>query len=114
MVLVTGGASGIGKGIVERFLRDGAHVASFDLNDTTSEAGGDRFLSIRGDAVDEADVERAVSRTVEVFGGLDVMVCNAGVIAIKPVVDMDFAEWRRVTEINLHSVFLGPALPPGT
>ena len=35
------------------------------------------------------------------------MVCNAGVIAIAPVTDMDFAEWRRVTEVNLHSVFLG-------
>lgn len=106
-VLVTGGASGIGLGIVERFLRDGANVASFDLRKTEVNTHADRMLSLTGDAADEAAVDDAVAKTVQAFGGLDVVVCNAGVIAITPVVDMDFAEWRRVTETNLHSVFLG-------
>lgn len=105
-VLVTGGASGIGLGIVERMLAEGANVASLDLRPTTPATAG-AFLSITGSATDEADVERAVAETVAAFGGLDVMVCNAGVIAIAPVVDMDFADWKRVTEVNLHSVFLG-------
>jgi meso-butanediol dehydrogenase/(S,S)-butanediol dehydrogenase/diacetyl reductase len=108
VVLVTGGASGIGKGIVERFLADGASVASFDLKPTVvGSAPKDRFLSLEGNACDEAAVDKAVADTVERFGGLDVMVCNAGVIGIKPVVEMDFAEWRRVTEVNMHSIFLG-------
>jgi len=105
-VLVTGGASGIGLGIVERMLAEGANVASLDLK-PTSPSTTIRFLSIVGSATDEGDVDRAVVETVKTFGTLDVMVCNAGVIAIAPVTDMDFGEWKRVTEVNLHSVFLG-------
>jgi len=105
VAMVTGGASGIGLGIVERLLADGAHVASFDLNDTA--VASDRLLLLRGNAADEADVEKAMAEVVAWKGGLDIMVCNAGVIGVTPVAEMDFAEWRRVTEINLHSVFLG-------
>lgn len=105
-VLVTGGASGIGLGIVNRMLADGANVLSLDLNPTVAD-GGARFVSLTGSAVSEVDVEAAVARAQEQFGGLDVMVCNAGVISIGPVVDMDLAEWKRVTSINLDSVFLG-------
>ena len=107
VILVTGGARGIGLGIVERFLQDGASVASLDLSPTVAHAHSEKLLSIVGDAADEAAVNKAVDETVRAFGPLDVMVSNAGVISIAPVVDMEFAEWRRVTEINLHSVFLG-------
>ncbi|WP_428928958.1 SDR family NAD(P)-dependent oxidoreductase [Marinibacterium sp. SX1] len=106
-VLVTGGASGIGLGIVQRFLDEGANVAVLDLQPAFAERHGDRLLAMTGDAADEGVVTGAVAETVERFGRLDVMVCNAGVIAINPVIDMDFAEWKRVTELNLHSVFLG-------
>lgn len=102
-VLVTGSASGIGLGIVQRFLAEGAQVAGFDLNET--KASG--VLSITGDATDEDAVQRAVDRVIAEQGGLDVMVCNAGVIAIQPVVDMEFADWTRVMDINVNSVFLG-------
>lgn len=105
VALVTGGASGIGLGIVERLLADGAYVASFDLKNTPG--ASDRLLSLRGNAADEADVEKAMADVFAWKGGLDIMVCNAGVIGVTSVADMDFAEWRRVTEINLHSVFLG-------
>ena len=102
-VLVTGSASGIGLGIVERFLAEGARVTGFDLNETKAEG----VMSIRGDATDEAQVQQAVDRVVAEQGGLDVMVCNAGVIAVEPVVEMDYANWRRVMDINVNSVFLG-------
>lgn len=102
-VLVTGSASGIGLGIVERFLAEGAQVAGFDLHETQAEGA----LSIIGDATDEAAVQAAVDRVVAEHGGLDVMVCNAGVIAVQPIVDMEFAEWQRVMDINVNSVFLG-------
>ncbi len=105
-VLVTGGASGIGLGIVKRMLAEGANVASLDLKPTVA-ADTTNLLSIVASATDEADVEKAVAEVVTTFGGLDVMVCNAGVIAIAPVTDMEFSEWKRVTEVNLHSVFLG-------
>lgn len=107
VALVTGGASGIGLGIVERLLADGVAVASLDLNPTKVAAPHGRFLSITGDAADEAAVEKAVAETAARFGRLDIMVCNAGVIAVKPVAGMEFSEWRRVTEVNMHSAFLG-------
>jgi D-sorbitol dehydrogenase (acceptor) len=109
VVLVTGGASGIGLGIVKRLLSEGAKAAILDLQAPPDLANGtgSEVLALRGDAVDEATVDDAVHQTVHAFGRLDIMVNNAGVIAIGPVVEMDFAEWRRVTEVNLHSVFLG-------
>lgn len=102
-VLVTGSASGIGLGIVQRFLAEGAQVTGLDLNETEA----DGALSITGDATDEEAVQAAVDKVVMDQGGLDVMVCNAGVIAVQPIVEMDFAEWKRVMEINVNSVFLG-------
>jgi NAD(P)-dependent dehydrogenase (short-subunit alcohol dehydrogenase family) len=106
-VLVTGGASGIGLGIVERFLGEGASVAVLDLAKVEREGVNDRFLSLAGDATDEKTIDHAVAETAAKFGGLDVMVCNAGVIAVGPVVDMTLAEWQRVVGINVDSVFLG-------
>jgi NAD(P)-dependent dehydrogenase (short-subunit alcohol dehydrogenase family) len=106
--LVTGGASGIGLGIVKRFRDEGASVAILDLQapPAVAAAGGEP-LFIQGDAADEATVDAAIGQVVAAYGRLDIMVNNAGVIGIGPVLDMDFAEWRRVTEVNLHSVFLG-------
>lgn len=104
-VLVTGGASGIGLGIVDRFLAEGAQVAAFDLNPTPRD--GDRFLGLTGDATSETEMDAAVAAVTERFGGLDVMVCNAGVIAVTPVVEMDYDEWRRVMGVNVNSAFLG-------
>jgi NAD(P)-dependent dehydrogenase (short-subunit alcohol dehydrogenase family) len=107
VVLVTGGASGIGLSIAQRFQSEGAQVAILDLQDPPAGGSATAPFVIKGNAADEAVMDAAVARTVAEFGRLDVMVNNAGVIGIGPVAEMAFAEWRRVTEINLHSVFLG-------
>ncbi len=104
-VLITGAASGIGSGIVDRFLAEGASVVGFDL--TPCPRTHERFIGLQGDATDEVAVEDAVSRALDRFGGLDVMVCNAGIIAVTPVVEMTLAEWQRVMRVNVDSVFLG-------
>ena len=104
-VLVTGAASGIGLGIVDRMLADGANVVAFDLHPTRRD--GARFLALQGDAVDEREVDGAVAQAIARFGGLDVMVCNAGIIAVTPVVEMSLAEWQRVMRVNVDSVFIG-------
>jgi meso-butanediol dehydrogenase/(S,S)-butanediol dehydrogenase/diacetyl reductase len=90
-------------GIVKRFLAEGALVTGFDLNETKAEG----VKSILGDATDEKAVQQAVDRVVVEQGGLDVMVCNAGIIEVEPVVEMNYADWRKVMDINLNSVFLG-------
>ena len=102
-VLVTGAASGIGLAIVERFRAEGARVAGFDLRPTPC----DGVLSLTGDATCEAAVEAAVAEAAAAHGGLDIMVNNAGTIAVTPVAEMELAEWRRVMGINVDSVFLG-------
>lgn len=104
-VLITGAASGIGLGILDRFLAEGANVTGFDLQPIPRSA--ERLLALQGDAISEAAVDEAVARTVGQFGALDVMVCNAGIIAVTPVVEMSLAEWQRVMQVNVDSVFLG-------
>ena len=104
-VLITGAASGIGLGILDRFLAEGANVTGFDLQPIPRTA--ERLLALQGDAISEAAVDEAVARTVGHFGALDVMVCNAGIIAVTPVVEMSLAEWQRVMQVNVDSVFLG-------
>ena len=104
-VLITGAASGIGLGILDRFLAEGANVTGFDLQPIPRSA--ERLLALQGDAISEAAVDEAVARTVGHFGALDVMVCNAGIIAVTPVVEMSLAEWQRVMQVNVDSVFLG-------
>jgi NAD(P)-dependent dehydrogenase (short-subunit alcohol dehydrogenase family) len=104
-VLITGAASGIGLGILDRFLAEGANVVGFDLNLIPRSA--ERLLALQGDALSEAAVDEVVARTVGQFGALDVMVCNAGIIAVTPVVEVSLAEWQRVMQVNVDSVFLG-------
>lgn len=108
-VLITGGARGIGLGIAQRFLAEGASVAIYDRNrpDEGSIESDERVLVIQGDVTDEAAVDRAVADTVSRFGALEIMVNNAGVIGIGPVTGMAFDEWRRVVDTNIHGVFLG-------
>lgn len=103
-VFVTGAASGIGRGIVERFLAEGARVTGYDLRagDLTDPA----YHAVTGDAMDEAAVHAAVADHVARNGGLDVMVANAGIIAVTAFAEMPLAEWRRVMTVNVDSVFI--------
>ena len=102
VALVTGGASGIGAATVERLQAGGARVAVFDLKE---EAGGD-VLRIGGDVTRSADLEAAVRRVEEEIGGVDVLVCCAGVSGDSlRTVDVGDAEWERVFAVNANGVF---------
>lgn len=83
VALVTGAGSGIGRGVVERYLEEGAKVAAFDLSGERLEAlksdVGGSIVTVRGDASAYEDNARAVAVTVNAFGRLDVLVANAGV-----------------------------------
>lgn len=112
VALVTGGASGIGEGIVRRFVEEGAKVLIVDLQDARAEALvselGVATAFVHADVADEAQVAGAVDTAVARFGRLDCMVNNAGILgAIGPVAGIEYAAWHRTIDVLLSSVFLG-------
>lgn len=111
VAIVTGAASGIGRGIAERLAADGAKVVIADVAERsaheTASAIGDGAVAAVCDVTDEASVEAAVAQTVETFGRLDVVVNNAGVLQISPVVETDVDDWDRIFAINVRGMFLG-------
>lgn len=82
-VLITGGGSGIGRGVVERFIDEGANVGVMDISEQRvaelNDEFGDDVVAVQGDVTLIADNERAVETTVDQFGGLDVLIGNAGI-----------------------------------
>lgn len=110
-VVVTGGAKGIGRGIVERFAAEGAHVVIADIDEAAAaQAAAEIEGSIRAAVVDvreEDQVRSAVEVAVDMAGHLDVMVNNAGVIAVAPIVDTTAESWRRIMDVNVVGVALG-------
>jgi len=102
--LVTGGASGIGRAVVEQLRRSGASVAVLDLEDASGDENVD--MAIRGDITDEKAVVDGVRRAHEALGGLTIAVLNAGVGGFGALVDLEAAEWDRVVGTNLRGTFL--------
>ncbi|MCA1939973.1 MAG: SDR family oxidoreductase [Caenispirillum bisanense] len=110
--IVTGGAQGIGRAIVERLLDDGRHVVMLDADAAALEAsaarlaGRGRLTAIACDVADEAAVAAAVETVAQAEGPLTAVVANAGIMVRKPVTELSLAEWRRVLNVNLTSAFL--------
>ncbi len=113
VAIVTGGAAGIGRGIVERFIAEGAKVVIADVQRDLGEAlaaeAGDNAIFHYADVGDQAQVGQLVDATVEKFGGLHVMVNNAGVGSPlrKGLFDEDFDEFDTVMRINVLGVLAG-------
>jgi len=105
IALVTGAASGIGKACVEALLARGAAVVALDINPAveTLYARTD-FLGLRCDVTDEGAIARALERLVLAYGGLDMLVLNAGIFsASRKISELTNAEWRRVMALNLDA-----------
>ncbi|MES4905799.1 MULTISPECIES: SDR family NAD(P)-dependent oxidoreductase [unclassified Streptomyces] len=113
-VVVTGAGSGIGRAAALAFAREGAKVLVADLDQTgadqaveTITAEGGTARAVVGDLGDQQVVDRVVATAVEAFGGLDVLVNNAGIMdRFSAVADTDDAEWDRVIRVNLTAPFL--------
>jgi rhamnose utilization protein RhaD (predicted bifunctional aldolase and dehydrogenase)/NAD(P)-dependent dehydrogenase (short-subunit alcohol dehydrogenase family) len=106
IALVTGAASGIGKAAVEAFLRRGAAVVGLDINPSVSELFGGRpdFLGVQCDVTQAHDLENTLDATVRAFGGLDMLVLNAGVFpSSRRIEALPLSEWRRVMDVNLDA-----------
>lgn len=111
--LVTGAASGIGKEIALTYARAGGKVVIADLNKPAAEqvareienAGG-TSMAVQMDVTDEAEVEAAVAEVVAAYGGIDVLVSNAGVQIVHPIAEFPFADWKKMLAIHLDGAFL--------
>ena len=108
VAIITGAASGIGFAIAERYLKEGARVAIADIRGAAEAAQklGPDALGVAMDVTDERQVDDSVAQVVDRFSGVDVLVSNAGVQIIAPLVDLKFADWRRMLAIHLDGAFL--------
>jgi len=111
VALVTGGAQGLGEAICLRLAREGCHVAVADLKEADAAATAARItdrraISIKVDVTDEAQVAAMVDRTVNEFGRLDLLVCNAGILIADDIADFAAEKWRAVMNVNLFGYFL--------
>lgn len=107
--IVTGGAAGIGKGIALRLSEAGASVviADTDLdNAEKTSAALHGSIAVMTDVSQEADVINLVEKAQDAYGGIDIMVNNAGVYPMKSVIDMTSEDWDRILGINLKGAFL--------
>jgi 3-oxoacyl-[acyl-carrier protein] reductase len=108
--LVTGAASGFGKGIAEAYIREGAKVAVVDMNEAGARAVarelGENAIAVTCDVSRGDQVQAAVDATVAAFGGLDIVVNNAGwTNPNSPLMDTDEATFRKIYDINVLSIF---------
>src|SRR6185295_15153942 len=95
VAVITGGASGMGRAIAERFAQEGCHVVITDIDadgarraaEAVAQKSGDpnRALGLRADATNESETAAAFSQAVRTYGGVDILVCNAGIVQTAPI-----------------------------
>lgn len=112
-VIVTGGASGIGKATAERFLSEGANVAIIDSSPKNGEraikelrAKGYKPLLLIGDVTKSADVKKMVRRAKDALGTIDVLFNNAGILVEGTVEEVSEEDWDRIMAVNVKGAFL--------
>jgi 3-hydroxybutyrate dehydrogenase len=113
VAFVTGSASGIGKEIALVYANEGAKVVIADLNPEAAQAtaaeltaGGAQALGIAMDVTNEDQVNAAVEQAASAFGGIDILVSNAGIQIVHPVEEFTFADWKKMLAIHLDGAFL--------
>ncbi|HYE98880.1 MAG TPA: SDR family oxidoreductase, partial [Planctomycetota bacterium] len=116
VALVTGAAGGIGFAVARRFALAGGHVVLTDVDPEAVRAAADaiasethdphRATAVAADAASEADAARAFDAAVRAYGGLDVLVCNAGYVRTSPITETSAETWERTLATNLTGAFL--------
>jgi len=111
--IVTGAASGIGRAIALRFAVAGGKLVIADLNEDAAasvahelRSSGAMAMSVKMDVTDEDQVNAGVARVAQAWGGVDVLVSNAGTQYIQPLEQIPFAEWKKMLAVHLDGAFL--------
>jgi 3-hydroxybutyrate dehydrogenase len=113
IAVVTGAASGIGKEIATAYLREGARVAIADLDLKAGQAAareldntGTRAMAVAMDVTQEDQVEAGMAQVIKTYGGIDILVSNAGIQIVAPLDQFEFAKWKKLLAIHLDGAFL--------
>ena len=113
VAVITGGASGIGKEIAVTFAREGAKIVIADLDQKAAaataaelDAANGRALGVAMDVANEEQVNAGIDKAIAKFGALDVLVSNAGIQIVEPLVDFEFAKWKMLLSVHLDGAFL--------
>jgi 3-hydroxybutyrate dehydrogenase len=112
VALITGAASGIGLDIARTFAWNGSRIVVADLNEKKARAaarelgGPERAIGLGMDVADEAAVEAGVAQAIAHFGGLDILVSNAGIQTVGPLDEFEFAAWKKLMAVHLDGAFL--------
>ena len=113
VAVITGAASGIGKEIATTFAREGGKVVIADLDQKAADATaaeldptGARAIGVAMDVANDEQVNAGIARSIANFGALDVLVSNAGIQIVDPIVDFEFAKWKKLLAIHLDGAFL--------
>src|SRR6266704_6503837 len=113
VAIITGAGRGVGRATALRFAREGARVVLFirtpaAVDEVASEltCEGYAVLPITGDVSHEGDVQALFQQVIHVYGRVDILVNCAGIVAVRPFVEMDTATWDRVIAVNLRGTFL--------
>ena len=114
VIIVTGAASGLGRGMAEKLAANGAHVVIADLGIASAQATADEIktqfnieaLAVKMDVTNEDEVKAGIQATVAKFGKIDVLISNAGIQTINAIVDFDFGAWKRLLDIHVNGTFL--------
>ena len=114
VAMVTGAAGAIGSGICDELLRQGCHVAVTDLASenldsmaiTLKEIYSEQILGVPLDVTDSASVSAAFEKTIEAFGGIDIVVINAGLAYVSPLTEMDPDAFRKLERVNIEGTLL--------
>ncbi|HEX2060755.1 MAG TPA: SDR family oxidoreductase, partial [Thermoanaerobaculia bacterium] len=115
IAIITGAASGIGRAVAKRFAEEGAHVVVTDVDlalatqvaeGIVAKHGLRRAIAVRLDVANEADVERAFEETVGAYGGVDIVVSNAGISSFGSLDTLPVSEWDRSFAVNARGHFL--------
>lgn len=113
VALITGAASGIGKTIAQTYANAGAAVAIADINlaaaQATAEeikAAGGKAIGVAMDVTDEHSVNTGTKAVVDAFGQLDILISNAGIQIVNPLIDYQFSDWKKMQAIHVDGAFL--------
>ena len=113
VAFITGSASGIGREIASLFAQEGAKIAIADLDKRAADAtaaelkeSGVQAIGVGVDVTSEEQVDAAVEQAAKAFGGIDILVSNAGIQIVAPLDQFEFAKWKQLLAIHLDGAFL--------